>query len=194
VTTIAALQGSGFAVVAFDSMVTEGEDKKYLLPRDIPKVVRTKNCLLGAAGDLRAVNLLSNLDLPEPPNNFFGKDLDVWVAKTFVPELKSMFHEAGYEKDNEQPSTILLVANSTVFEIGSNYDWMRDSRGIYAMGTGGGYALGYLYSVGDPSRLTLAAAKDAVIQAVKVAVEFDPCTSEPVYAEIHKRQQRRKKI
>ena len=48
-TTIAAIQGEGWAVVAYDSRVTE-ENRSYVLPKDAGKVVRNGGYIFGAAG------------------------------------------------------------------------------------------------------------------------------------------------
>lgn len=175
-TTIVALQGADFAVVAFDSMVSEGDEKVFYLPRDLPKVVRVGDCIFGAAGDLRAVNLLSTFDLPSPDPKLRGKNLDLWVGKTFVPSLQELFDDAGYDKDNEQASTILLVANCTIYEIGTAYEWLRDECGFYTSGSGAPYAAGFLLSLGDTFRKSLDVARDSAVRAVEIASILDPMT------------------
>lgn len=182
-TTIAAVQGDDFAVVAFDSMVSEAEEKIFILPRDLPKVVKIGDCILGAAGDLRAVNLISTYDLPVPEPHLHGRNLDLWVSQTFIPDLKDLFDEAGYEKDHEHGSTILAVLNCTIYEIGTLYEWLRDVRGVYSIGTGSPYAMGYLRGQGPGILKDFVSARDAVVRAVELSVEMDPMTGGPVYFE-----------
>jgi len=182
-TTIAAIQGENFAVVAFDSMVCEGDEKIFILPRDLPKVVKINDCILGAAGDLRAVNLISTFDLPIPEPKLRGRNLDLWVGRTFVPELKELFEESGYEKEDQHESTILAVLNCTIYEIGTSYEWLRDDRGIYAIGSGSPYTIGYLRGCGPEITKDFFNARDAVVRAVELAVEMDPTTGGPVYFE-----------
>jgi len=91
VTTIAAIQGEGWAVVAYDSRVTE-ENRAYVLPKDAGKVVRNGSYILGAAGDMRAVNLLAHtLKPPVPAPTDVGIKLDKFISSKFVPALKACF-------------------------------------------------------------------------------------------------------
>lgn len=182
-TTIAAIQGADFAVVAFDSMVSEGEEKMFILPRSLPKVVKIDNCIFGAAGDLRAVNLISTFPLPYPDPKLFGRELDLWVGRTFIPKLQEIFEDSGYEKDNEHGSTIIAVLNCVIYEIGTSYEWLRDDRGIYATGTGSNYALGYLWGCGEEIKKDLPSAQAAARRALELSVEMDPMTGGPVYIE-----------
>jgi ATP-dependent protease HslVU (ClpYQ) peptidase subunit len=183
VTTIAAVQGEDFAVVAFDSMVCEGEEKVFTLPRDLPKVVKVNGCILGAAGDLRAVNLISTYDLSVPNPNLRGRELDLWFGRTFVPELKELFDDSGYDKEDEHGSTVLAVVNCTIYEIGTSYEWLRDARGIYSIGTGSPYALGFLRGQGSSLFKDFVAAREAAVRAVELSVEMDPMTGGPVCVE-----------
>lgn len=183
-TTIAAVQGDDFVAVAFDSMVSEGEEKIFFLPPSLPKVVKVDDYIIGAAGDLRAVNLVSTYAMPLPPPELRERSLDLWVGQEFVPSLKELFDEHGYEKDNEHGSTILCALNRTVYEIGTSYEWLRDDRGIYAIGTGSHYALGFLRGAGDGIRKDLTSACDAVVRAVELAAELDPMTGGRVSLEI----------
>lgn len=182
-TTLAAIQGDDFAVVAFDSLVSEAEEKIFILPRSMPKVVKLDNCILGAAGDLRAVNLISTFPLPYPDPKLSEKELDLWVGRTFVPSLQELFEDSGYEKDNEHGSTVIAVLNYTIYEIGTSYEWLRDDRGIYSTGTGSHYALGYLRGLGPDVRKDLSSAETAARRAVELAAELDPTTGGPVYSE-----------
>jgi ATP-dependent protease HslVU (ClpYQ) peptidase subunit len=186
-TTIAAIQGDDFAVVAFDSMVSEGGEKVFILPRSLPKVVKVNDSILGAAGDLRAVNLISTFELSIPEPELRGRELDMWFGQTFVPDLKELFEDSGYEKENEHESTIIAVMNCTIFEVGTSYEWLRDDRGVYSIGSGSPYAMGYLRGLGSGVLKDFVAARDAVVRAVELAVEMDPMTGGPVYVEYLKR-------
>lgn len=190
-TTIAAIQGDDFVVVAFDSMVSDDDSKIFTLPRSMPKVARRKNCLLGAAGDLRAVNLLSTFTLPVPGAGLQGRDLDLWVGRTFVPDLKTLFQDAGYEKDNTHGSTIIIAVNYTIYEIGSDYEWLRDSRGIYSIGTGGNFAIAHLAMAGPDITKDFSLARETAVEAVELAAELDLRTGRPVYVETLKKRSRR---
>jgi ATP-dependent protease HslVU (ClpYQ) peptidase subunit len=182
-TTIAAIQGSSWVVIGYDSQVSESEGRKYNLPDNSPKFFEVGKYLIGVAGDYRAVNILSFLFFPpDLQEDITGKDLDKFMISKFVPSLKKCFEANSYGKDEEHGSLIMVIVNSTAYEIGSNYDCIRDSKGLYALGSGGSYALGALYGLFEVGpRRTLKNAKEAMKIALDTAVTLDSGTSYPVY-------------
>jgi ATP-dependent protease HslVU (ClpYQ) peptidase subunit len=181
VTTIAAIQGKSWAVVGYDSRITE-ESRLFTLSKDAGKVVRNGPYLLGAAGDLRAINLLShNLRPPLPSEEDVGVKLDKFISIKFIPALKKCFDEAQYGEKGEQDSTIIVVIRGCVYEVGSNYDWCQDTSGLYALGTGGHYALGAMSYAARGKNLSLQEAKTAVRNSITIASRYDPSTGGPVH-------------
>ena len=185
-TTIAAVQGKNFAVVAFDSMVTEENGRSFILPADMPKVVRDEDCLFGAAGDLRIINLLSIANFDKPSPSLRGRALDVWVGGIFIQELREVIEEGIREKEGSgsYEGNVLAVFNSTVYEIGPNYEWLRSTNGIYAVGSGGSYALGNLQAADPDIHKNCFLAEQAARRAVKAAIKYDYRSRGPVRTEI----------
>lgn len=181
ITTIAAIQGDDYAVIAFDSKVVDGEGggKTFLLPADIPKVVRNNGLLLGAAGDLRAINLLCSFKSPAPGAGIEPRELDSWVNQKFVPALKDWFDRNGSLKEGGHQSLVLAVVNCTVYEIGNEFEWLRDERGLYAIGSGGDYALGYLY--GRPRPKTPEEARKEARKALEISSTLDAGSGPPIH-------------
>lgn len=181
-TTIAAIQGDGWSVVGYDSQVTADENKIVTLPKETPKVAKNGAFLLGAAGDLRAVNLLSySFKAPTPSEADYGVNLDKFVSTKLVPALKSCFDSAQYGEKGEQDSVVLVVVGGVVYEIGSNYEWCRDSSGLYALGSGGSYALGALHQAVGRKKLNIQQARVIVKKAVEIASQLDVNTGGPIY-------------
>lgn len=178
-TTIAAVQGKNWAVVGFDSRVSD-DSRVYQLPKNQGKVVKNGEFLLGAAGDMRAINLMSHVLVPPMPPPHTDERLDKFISTKFVPSLKKCFDEAQYGEKGEHDSSLLVVVNGVIYDIGSNYDWCRDSYGLYAVGTGAQYALGALNSMAEGKNRTLAGAKQMVKDAVKIACRLDSNSAEPV--------------
>ena len=180
-TTIAAIQGSTWAVVGYDSQVSEDNGRKYTLPKDSGKCFAVGEYLIGVAGDLRAVNILSYIFRPPDPA---GKnsviELDKFMNSKFVPALKRCFDENYYGKDGEHGSELLVVVNSTIYEIGGNYDCMRDTNGLYAIGSGGDYALGALSAQDLGARRTIKVSQDSIHTAITIASKYDAATSDPI--------------
>jgi ATP-dependent protease HslVU (ClpYQ) peptidase subunit len=184
-TTIAAVQGESWAVVGYDSRVTEEGDKIYSLPKDNGKLFKNGNYLLGAAGDMRAVNLLAYVFKPPVISpTTYGIRLDKFISTSFIPELKKCFEEASYSKDGDQDSQVMCVINGTIYEIGNDYSWARDETGVYAIGSGSSYALGALIATLETRKRTLATAKTLVRQAITIASKLDPSTAPPIYVNV----------
>ena len=179
-TTIAAVQGKGWAVVGYDSRVSD-DSRIYQLPKNQGKVVENGRYLLGAAGDMRAINLLSDvLTPPSPPLHTTGRELDRFFSTKFIPALKKCFDDAQYGEKGEHDSAIIAVVNGVIYDIGSEYDWCRDTHGLYAVGTGSQYALGALNSMAEGKNRTLAGAKQMLKTAVGIACRLDSSSAEPV--------------
>lgn len=184
-TTICAVQGDGWVVVGWDSHVAEEGGRSYIVDRSWSKVVQRNNYLVGAAGDVRAINLLHHQFEP-PKTDLTGARLDKFITATVIPELRDVFDAGGYASNrnsNEQhDADILIVVNGVVFEIGSDWSWCRDSEGMYAIGSGGDYALGYLF--GQPRFANADDAKVAVLKALTIAARFDCYTGAPFNAKV----------
>lgn len=150
-TTIIAVQGQSWAVVGFDSRVTEEDGRSYTLGRGSAKVVKNGQYLLGAAGDVRAINILAYAFTPPKAMDLTGVRLDRFITSKFVPALRSCFEDHGYaaresKEQAQHGSVILAIVNGQIYEIGEDYAWVRDTTGIYSFGSGGDYALGAMYA------------------------------------------------
>jgi len=184
-TTVAAVQGEGWVVVGYDSRVTENQEKIFTLAKDNGKVVKNGNYLLGAAGDMRAINLLSYVFKPPVINpTTYGVRLDKFMTAVFIPELKKCFEEASYSKDGEMESQVMVVVNGTIYEIGNDFSWAHDESGIYSIGSGGDYAISALLATFETRKRTIGTAKALVRQAITIASKLDPNTAPPIYIQV----------
>jgi len=183
-TTLAAVQGDRWAAFAWDSRVTEENSRTYELPKKSGKLVENGPYFLGAAGDMRAVNLLTfSFRPPTPPELARGLELDRFISSKFIPELRKCFEGNGYGKDGENDSQVLVIVHGTVYEVGSNYDWCFDSRGIYSRGSGSAYALGALEVELRDKKRTLQNSKASLRRALEAAASFDPGTGGPIHVQ-----------
>lgn len=195
-TTIVAVQGDNFAVVASDSRIsTIGENGSTShagsLGNGISKVFSNGKYLLGAAGDLRAINILTHIFSPPPaPVGLRGKKLDHFITSKFIPSLRACFDSQGYSApDNmdskrhhaEHDSTVIAVVNATVYIIDGDYSWFCDSSGLYALGSGSDYGLGALNALCGSRKLSPIQAKAACLKAVSIAAKLDPGTGAPYH-------------
>jgi len=191
-TTIVGVQGEGYALLATDSRISSFDDKGSAyqvstLGGGTSKLAYNGKYIIGAAGDLRAINLLHHaFHPPAPTPSLKGKRLDQFITTKFIPALRELFEEHGYaapeNKDNthiaEHDSTVVIAINATIYIIEGDYSWMSDSTGIYATGTGSSYALGALQAL-LPKNPTPTQAKQIANKALNIAAKFDPYTGAP---------------
>lgn len=188
-TTIVAVQGPAWAVVGFDSRVTEEGGRSYTLGRGSSKVVKNGQYLLGAAGDVRAINILAYAFAPpKPPEGIGGVRLDRFITSKFVPALRSCFEEHGYasKESKEQAqhgSTVLAIVNGQIYEIDEDYAWVRDTTGIYSFGSGGDYALGAMYSKAgdDLSSMSVVDVQKLIRESLHIAAKLDIGSGPPFH-------------
>lgn len=194
-TTIVGIQGSGWSVLGTDSKITSFDDsglafQTTILPAGSSKIAQNGRYLLGAAGDVRAINLLQHVFRPPSADkNLVGRKLDQFVTSKFIPALRSLFEEHGYASpDNdrkhhiaEHDSTIVLAVNATIYIIDSDYSWSNDQTGFYALGTGASYAMGAIHALTAKRQIHSAAqAKTIATKALQIAGRLDPHTGGPV--------------
>lgn len=192
-TTIVAIQGDGYAVLGTDSRISSFDASGLAyqittLGSGTSKLGTNGKYILGAAGDVRAINILHHaFSPPTPPATSKGKKLDAFITNKFVPALRECFESQGYAMpDNEdkehmaqQNSTIVVAIHGIIYIIESDYGWTSDSNGIYAVGTGAPYALGALHSLLGNRSIDIPTAKRTVTKALAIAAKFDPYTGSP---------------
>jgi len=193
-TTILAVQGVDFAVIGYDSRISSVDSESAsaqvsTLSENNAKVMLNGKYLLGAAGDVRAINILHHVFVPPAlPANTKDKKLDKFITNTFIPALRECFEKQGYAMpDNEekkhiaeQGSEILVAVMGKIYIIDCDYAWSSDASGVYALGSGAEYALG-AYFAGIPVRgkYGVFKTKNNVLKSLSIAGRFDPFTGPP---------------
>jgi len=195
-TTIVALQGDNFALLCVDSRISTSDDKGNVsqistLKEGFGKVASNGKYLLGAAGDIRAINILHHVfQPPQPTKNLKGKQLDQFFTVNFIPALRECFEQQGYatpdsreDKEHmaEQASTIIVAIHGIIYVVDCDYSWTSEFSGLYALGSGSSYALGALQSLSTNRKLTVPQAKKTALKALHVTTKFDPYTGAPFH-------------
>jgi len=190
-TTIIAYQGEGYSLLCSDSRISSMDSSglvSQISTTGGAKIATNGKYLLGAAGDMRAINILHHaFTPPTPPTGIKG--LDKFITVSFIPELRKCFDAQGYslpERDSsehiaEQGSTILVSVNGVIYVIDGDYSWASDTNRLYALGTGAQYALGALQILAGTKKLQPLQAKSITLKAINVASRFDPHTGSPFH-------------
>lgn len=185
-TTIVAVQGPEWAVVGSDSRVTEEYGRTYTLAKAGSKVAKNRKYLLGAAGDVRAINILAYSFRPPDAQSFVDAKLDRFITSEFVPSLRACFEKQGYaDRRNsdtgaaETGAQVLVVINGAIYVISEDYSWVRDVVGLYGLGSGGDFAVGVLHALLPDGTKDINVARDAVKAALTVACKLDSKSGAP---------------
>jgi ATP-dependent protease HslVU (ClpYQ) peptidase subunit len=195
-TTLIGIQGEGFSVMCVDSRISDVNDFGWAtqiatLRESSSKVATNGRYMLGAAGDLRAINILHHVfNPPVAPPNLKGKKLDQFITAKFIPALRECFDAQGYSTPQteesehlaEHGSSIMMSINGSIYIIDGDYSWISDANGVYAVGTGAQYALGALHCLIPKTKLTMNAAKRIALNALAVAAKYDPYTGAPYHS------------
>jgi len=199
-TTIVGIQGDGYCLLAADTRITSTDSagvpyQIMTLKPETSKIAVNGKYLIGTAGDLRAINLLTHtLNPPVCPLNLKGKKLDEFVTNKLIPAIKEMFEKNGYTTNEtntptkaEHDSELLVAINQTLYHIDGDYSWFTDQTGIYTLGSGAAYALGALHNM--PAPKNPAQAKKQAIKALATASRYDPNTGSPYHTQIQQTKQ-----
>lgn len=176
-TTIAAIQGDGWVVMGADTQATFNEYRKVYMVDD--KVIENNGILIAGCGLGRGMNLLQRAwKAPKPRVNLSTEQLDVWMVKTFIPSMRKLFIENGYDMKDDGDyakfeNVFIVAVQGTVYIIDEDYSYDRDSRSFITSGSGGDFAQGALFAAGPSAFKNIEAAKKAMKVAIDAGREFD---------------------
>jgi len=173
-TAIIGIQGKGWAVLGSDTLTTY-TDRPYVA-KGCEKIVKIGEYLIAVAGDAIVGDILSNLW--QPPKVIKNQDLDKFMMTKVLPSIKQTIIDAGYEltrktkNDDDSGWDALVCFNGKIYQVSDDYGYMRDDKGLYAIGSGGALALGALVAMGLETK-THAKASAAAKKAINIAIEYN---------------------
>lgn len=183
-TTLAAYQGDGWAVIGADSRASDEDGR--VMDLATPKIVKNGEYLIAVSGASRGGNIAQfGWTPPKAPRSTDPTVLDKFVTRKLIPSLRQAFIEAGYDAKDDgdaawQDSNLLIVFNGVIYPIFNDYSWDRESRNIYYSGSGGDVALGAMVALGIEKAKTVEAAEKIVYKAVELAAKWDAYTNPPI--------------
>jgi ATP-dependent protease HslVU (ClpYQ) peptidase subunit len=176
ITTLIGIQGSDFLVMAADSQITDGDQR--IISVETPKIVSTGKYLLGLTGDSRPGDILA---YAWKPPLYRGEDPTRFMGSKVLPSISAAFKEGNYEVDNKEMNfSFLLGFNGNIFSIGGDLSFNTSERGLFSAGSGGNYALGYLYSLEPRSYNKVLTASVVAEKAVRISSLLDINTHPPI--------------
>lgn len=172
-TTLAAIQGDGWAVIGADSRATD--DTGHIMTVVTGKIFANGPTLIAGAGSVRGINILQ-FGWKAPPRTV--KSTDSYMTRSFIPSMRKAFIEAGYDMkaDSEvaqNENDLLVAVGGVLYAIADDYSWERCRSGLYAAGSGGKFAIGALAALGASKATTPEQADKFLHKAITVATTFD---------------------
>ena len=176
-TTLIAYQGNGWAVVGCDSRSSDDSGRPMVMATN--KVINNNGVLIAGSGAGRGSNIMQFGWKAPKPTAADAQDLDGFVSKEFIPEMRKAFVDAGYDMKEDgdaaaHDSQFLIILRGVIYPIFEDYSWDRDSRGIYYSGSGGDVALGALITLLEGiTEITPESIESAIREAIKKTCEWD---------------------
>tara|TARA_R110000868_G_scaffold179504_2_gene419561 strand:- start:54 stop:608 length:555 start_codon:yes stop_codon:yes gene_type:complete len=175
-TTLVGISGSDFVVFAADSQITDGDQR--IISIETPKIIVTGKYLIGLTGDSRPGDILA---YAWKPPLYRGEDPVKFMGGKLLPSISAAFKENNYEVDNKEMNFSFLISfNANLFSIGGDLSFNTSERGLFSAGSGGNYALGYLYSLPPRNYNKLLTASVVAEKAVQIASLLDINTHPPI--------------
>ena len=183
-TTIVGLETIDYAVLVSDSQITE--DNYITVATSTPKIVEVGKYLIAGAGETRPGDILY---YNWKPPLYRGEDPVQFMGRKIIPSINQAFTDNNYDYnkvDKDGGFDYLIAFNGNIFRIACDLSFFQSNHGIYGIGSGGQFALGYLYSIRKPD-MELEYAKRHARKSVDIASVLDVNTSKPLQLVVQER-------
>jgi ATP-dependent protease HslVU (ClpYQ) peptidase subunit len=185
-TTLVGIQLDDRCVLAADSQITE--DNLRTISTATPKIISVGKYLLGITGDSRPGDILA---YNWTPPTYKGADPIQWMGKKILPSIITAFKENGYDpyeatKDKDAGFDYLVAFNGSLFHIATDLSFIQSDYGVYGLGSGGQFALGYLYGMG--TSFTAVTAERHARKAINIASVLDVNTHLPIQLVVQRKE------
>lgn len=187
-TTLIAVQGKGWAAIGCDSRSSDEDGRPMVMATH--KIIENNGVLIAGSGAGRGSNILQFGWKAPKPTAADAQDLDGFVTKKFIPEMRKVFIDSGYDMKEDgdaaaHDSQFIIVLRGVIYPIFEDYSWDRDTRGIYYSGSGSTIALGALQVLlSGVTNLTPEGATSAIEASIKIASDWDIYTAPPVVTKV----------
>jgi len=186
VTTLIGIELKDRCVLAADSQITE--DNLRTVSTKTPKIIRVGKYLLGITGDSRPGDILTYNWSPPP---YKGADPVQWMGTKVMPSIITAFKENGYDpyestKEKDAGFDYLVSFDGNLFHIATDLSFIKSEQDIYGLGSGGQFALGYLYD--RLGRITVGNVEQHARRAVEIASMLDINTCPPIQLVTQRRE------
>lgn len=171
-TTIIGLQYDDHCSIVVDSRVVDDSGYIYNHP-DSRKIAERNGFLIAGSGEVMPCDVAQHIWEPPAPTKADKKDLFHFMVAKVMPSLRKCFAINGIDLNapkEEQRFNFLIAICGEIFDIDDELSVSRNENGIYAVGSGGAYAIGALYAGAD------------AYEAMEIAATVSAFTAPPYYS------------
>lgn len=173
-------------ILAADSQITE--DNLRTISLATPKIIPVGKYLLGITGDSRPGDILA---YNWTPPIYKGADPVQWMGKKVLPSILAAFKENGYDpyeaaKEKDAGFDYLISFAGNLFHIACDLSFIQSTVGLYGLGSGGAFALGYL--TGLSNNVLVGKAEQHAERAVQIASMLDIHTCPPIQLVVQQKE------
>ena len=174
-TTIIGIEYSDRSVLVADSRVTDDAGRIYA-HRAMKKISQRGALLIAGAGEVAPCDIAQNIWNPPQFTAKDKKDVYRYMITKVMPSLRKCLTDNGYNFEEDKKDGMrfqfLISVGGEIFDIDEDLSVMKSDDNIYAIGSGGPYALGALYAGAEPEA------------AMEIASKVSAYSAPPFYQEV----------
>jgi len=173
-TTIIGIEYDDKSILVADSRVIDDSGRIYA--HQVMKKIASRGALLIAgAGEVAPCDIAQNIWVPPAFTAKDKKDPYRYMIVKAMPSLRKCLTDNGYSFDEDKKDGMrfqfLMAVGGELFDIDEDLSVMKSDDNIYAIGSGGSFALGALYAGAEP------------LQAMEIASRVSAYSAPPFYTE-----------
>jgi ATP-dependent protease HslVU (ClpYQ) peptidase subunit len=174
-TTIIGIEYNDKSILVADSRVIDDSGRVYA-HKVMKKIAKRGSVLIAGAGEVTPCDIAQNIWVPPQFTAKDKKDPYRYMIVKAMPSLRKCLTDNGYTFDDDKKDGMrfqfLMSVGGEIFDIDEDLSVMKSEDNIYAIGSGGPYALGALHAGAEP------------MQAMEIASKVSAYSSPPFYQEI----------
>jgi ATP-dependent protease HslVU (ClpYQ) peptidase subunit len=171
-TTIIGLEYKDKCFIVADSQTTDADGKIYSHP-EVKKITENGSFLIAGSGETLACDIAQHIWESPVPTKQDKEDLYRFMITKAMPSLRKCMTENGYNFDESKSDgrfQFLIAVCGEIFDVDQELCVSMSADGMYAVGSGGAYALGALHAGADAH------------QAMDIAAKITAFTAGPYYS------------
>ena len=174
-TTIIGIEYDDHSLIVADSRVTDDSGRIYA-HKVMKKIAKRGAVVIAGAGEVAPCDIAQNIWIPPQFTAKDKKDVYRYMITKVMPSLRKCLIDNGYNFEEDKKDGMrfqfLISVGGEVFDIDEDLSVMKSEDNMYAIGSGGSFALGALYAGADP------------IDAMEIACKVSAYSAPPFYQEV----------